>query len=276
MEKIKIAISGAIGRMGRALIQAVMDAPDALLTGALVRSLTQKELFDASLMGKTDSSIVVTDQISQGLLDAEFLIDFTRPTYTLKLLENCVQRKIGMVIGTTGFDASQKQLILEASKVIPIVLAPNMSLGVNVFLALIEQATKNLGSKYEVEILEAHHRHKEDSPSGTALKMGDTVAKARNVSLDTVAVYGDRKGPRPVDAIGFSVIRGGDMFGEHTAFFIGNGERIEITHRSGSRNAYAQGAVQACRFLKHHIQKSPNSNLNSPLRLFDMKDVFFD
>ncbi|MFN5881464.1 MAG: 4-hydroxy-tetrahydrodipicolinate reductase, partial [Burkholderiales bacterium] len=195
---------------------------------------------------------------------ARVVIDFTRPEGTLALMQTCLARGVGMVIGTTGFDAEGREAIRQAAARIGIVFAPNMSVGVNVTLKLLETAARLLGSEYDIEVIEAHHRHKVDAPSGTALRMGEVIAQAIGQDLDQVATWTRHgvTGEREQGRIGFSVIRGGDIVGDHTVLFAGTGERIEITHKSSSRANYAQGSLRACRFLATH-----------PSGLFDMQDV---
>ena len=196
--------------------------------------------------------------------DAEYVIDFTRPEGTLEHLAYCARHNIKMTIGTTGFDENGKKAIEEAAKTIPVVFAPNMSVGVNVTMKLIEIAAKNFAEGYDIEVIEAHHRHKVDAPSGTALKMGEVIANAIGRDLQECAVYSREgiTGERDPSTIGFSTIRGGDIVGDHTVLFAGTGERIEITHKSASRATYAQGSLRAARFL---ADKSSG--------LFDMQDV---
>ncbi|MEN9544603.1 MAG: hypothetical protein RLZZ598_1436, partial [Pseudomonadota bacterium] len=186
------------------------------------------------------------------LAGAEVLIDFTRPEGTLEHLAACRARGVSMVIGTTGFDEASKAAIAAAAQDIAIMIAPNMSIGVNVVLRLLDQAARALGEDYDVEIVEAHHRHKVDAPSGTALQMGEVVAGALGRSLKDCAVYGreGHTGARDAATIGFATVRGGDVIGDHTVMFLGAGERIEISHKSSSRSTYAQGALRAARFLR--------------------------
>jgi 4-hydroxy-tetrahydrodipicolinate reductase len=242
MSKIRSAIAGAKGRMGKTLIEAVQAAPDAELAAA----------FD------------IEDDVEAALAQAGCLIDFTRPEGTLKHLEICRRRGVHMVIGTTGFSAEQKKQIEAAAKDIPIVFAPNMAVGVNAVFKLLDVAARILNEGYDVEVIEAHHRMKVDAPSGTALRMGEVVAKALGRSLEECAIYGreGHTGERPATQIGFSTIRGGDIVGDHTVLFAGTGERIEITHKSASRMSYALGSLRAARFL----QGKKNG-------LFDMQDV---
>jgi len=260
---MRIAIAGASGRMGHMLIEAVLNSPDLRLAAALDRAGSEAIGQDAGAFLGRDTGIVITDQLD-ALADADCLIDFTRPEATLQHLQACVRHGTRMVIGTTGFDDNGRAAIEVAAQKIAIVFAPNMSVGVNATLKLLDVAARILNSGYDVEVFEAHHRNKVDAPSGTALKMGETIASAWNVALPDVATWtrhGDT-GVRKPGTIGFSVVRGGDIVGDHTVYFCGTGERIEITHRSGSRATYAEGALRAARFL----QKQHNG-------VFDMQAV---
>jgi 4-hydroxy-tetrahydrodipicolinate reductase len=261
---MRIAVAGASGRMGRMLIESVMETPDAELVGALEVAASPAIGRDASEFLGRSSGVAISADPVQALSRAEFLIDFTRPEGTLEHLQWCASRGVRMVIGTTGFDEAGRQAIADAAARSAIVFAPNMSVGVNAALKLLEVAAKILSEGYDIEIIEAHHRHKVDAPSGTALKMGEVIASALGRDLRDVAVHGRKgvTGERDPATIGFSVIRGGDIVGDHTVLFAGNGERIEITHRSGSRINYVQGALRACRFLDDHRTG-----------LFDMQDV---
>jgi 4-hydroxy-tetrahydrodipicolinate reductase len=248
---LKIAVAGAGGRMGRMLVEAVSASSDCRLSGAL-------DLADCPALG-TDpllplgrqSEVRITADLHAGLAGADVLIDFTRPEGTLAHLAVCRQLGVRAVIGTTGFNEQQKAQIAEQARHVAIVMAPNMSLGVNVVLKLLDLAARALAEGYDIEVIEAHHRHKVDAPSGTALAMGEVLARASGRSLDDCAVWGRHgvTGGRDPSAIGFSVIRGGDIVGDHTVLFAGSGERIEITHRSASRATYAQGSLRAARFL---------------------------
>ena len=260
----RIAVAGASGRMGQMLIQALLAAPDCRLSGALDQAQSPAIGLDASAFLGQDSGVGITADLQLGLAQAEVLIDFTRPEGTLAHLQVCCALGVGLVIGTTGFNEVQKAEIADAARHIPIVMAPNMSVGVNVTLKLLETAARALATGYDIEIIEAHHRHKVDAPSGTALKMGEVIAAALGRDLKDCAVY-DRQGlsgEREPSCIGFSSIRGGDIVGDHTVLFAGTGERIEITHRSSSRSTYAQGSLRAARFLRQHRAG-----------LFDMADV---
>ncbi len=261
---MRIAIAGASGRMGRMLIESVLEAPDAQLAGALDVAGSASIGRDAGDFLGRDTGVTISDDVGAGIADAQFLIDFTRPEGTLAHLRACAARGTAMVIGTTGFDEDGKRAIAAAAERVPIVFAPNMSVGVNVTLKLLELAARSLSTGYDIEIIEAHHRHKIDAPSGTALKMGEVVAGALGRDLRTVAVYGREgvTGERDPSTIGFATVRGGDIVGDHTVLFAGIGERIEITHRSASRVTYALGALRACRYLA--ARKSG---------LYDMQDV---
>jgi 4-hydroxy-tetrahydrodipicolinate reductase len=247
----RIAVAGASGRMGHMLIEAIRGADDCRLAGALDQPSSPAIGNDAAAFLGHASGVPVTADLRAGLADAEVLIDFTRPDGTLKHLKVCRELGVKAVIGTTGFTEAQKQQIQDAARDIAIVLAPNMSVGVNVTLKLLEMAAQALATGYDIEIIEAHHRHKVDAPSGTALKMGEVIAAALGRDLKDCAVYAREgvTGERDLSTIGFSAIRGGDIVGDHTVLFAGTGERIEITHKAGSRATYAQGSLRALRFL---------------------------
>jgi 4-hydroxy-tetrahydrodipicolinate reductase len=247
----RIAIAGASGRMGRTLVEAVLAADDCLLAGALDQPGHAAIGQDAAAFLGRHSGVAVTDDLRVGLATADVLIDFTRPEGTLEHLRVCRELGVQLVIGTTGFDAAGKAAIAAAAQDLAIVMAPNMSVGVNVVLELIATAARALHEGYDIEIIETHHRHKVDAPSGTALKMGEVVADALGRDLKACAVYGREgvTGERDPSTIGFATIRGGDVVGDHTVLFAGTGERIEITHKSGSRATYAQGSLRAVRFL---------------------------
>ena len=260
----RIAVAGASGRMGQMLIEAVRAADDCELSGALDVAASPAIGSDAmAFLGQT-SGVAITAELSAGLKNAHALIDFTRPEGTLAHLRACRALGVNLVIGTTGFSDAQKAEIASAAQDIAIVMAPNMSVGVNVTLKLLEMAAKALATGYDIEIIEAHHRHKVDAPSGTALKMGEVIASATGRELKDCAVYARHgvTGERDPSSIGFATIRGGDIVGDHTVLFAGTGERIEISHKSSSRATYALGSLRAVRFLRH--QKTG---------LFDMFDV---
>jgi 4-hydroxy-tetrahydrodipicolinate reductase len=247
---LKVAIAGSSGKMGHTLIEAVQDAPDLQLAVALDRADSPDLGRDCGeFLGKKTGATIGSD-LSR-LAAADVLIDFTRPVATLAHLQACLQHRVRLVIGTTGFDAAGRQAIEAAARSIPIVLAPNMSVGVNATFKLLEVAAQILATGYDIEVIEAHHRHKVDAPSGTALMMGSVIAAAQGRKLDDVAVFArhGETGPRKEGSIGFSSVRGGDIVGDHTVLFAGSGERIEITHRSASRMTYAVGALRAARFL---------------------------
>ena len=260
----RIAIAGASGRMGRMLIEAVQNADDAVLAGALDVAGSPALGSDAAAFLGQNSGVQITSDLREGLKGAKYLIDFTRPEGTMAHLRVCRELGVNLVIGTTGFSDEQKAEIEDAARDIAIMMAPNMSVGVNVVLKLLAQAAKALKEGYDIEIIEAHHRHKVDAPSGTALKMGEVVAEAIGRDLKTCAVYGREgiTGERDPSTIGFATVRGGDIVGDHTVLFAGTGERIEITHKSSSRATYAQGSLRAVRFLAHQ-----------PHGLFGMDDV---
>jgi 4-hydroxy-tetrahydrodipicolinate reductase len=251
MAALRIAIAGASGRMGRMLIEAVGAADDAVLAGALDVAGSPALGQDAAAFAGKASGVAITDDIEAGLAGAQVLIDFTRPEGTLAHLGACRRLGVGAVIGTTGFSEPQKAEIAEHARHIPIVMAPNMSVGVNVVMKLLDVAARALSQGYDIEIIETHHRHKVDAPSGTALAMGEVVAHALGRELKDCAVHGRQgiTGERDPSTIGFAAIRGGDVVGDHTVLFAGTGERIEITHKSSSRATYAQGALRAARFL---------------------------
>ncbi|MDQ6629843.1 MAG: 4-hydroxy-tetrahydrodipicolinate reductase [Pseudomonadota bacterium] len=250
--------------MGRMLIEAVQASADLQLSGALDAAGSDGLGGDATaFLGRT-SGVAVTADVPAGLRGANVLIDFTRPAGTLRHVRCCAELGINAVVGTTGFTAAERAEIAEQARRIAIVMAPNMSVGVNVVMKLLDVAAHALDSSYDVEIVEMHHRLKVDAPSGTALQMGEVVAAARGSSLETLAVqarHGDT-GERGSGTIGFASLRGGDVVGDHTVLFAGSGERIEITHRSSSRANYAEGSLRAARFLAGRRSG-----------LFDMADV---
>ena len=249
---LRVVVAGAAGRMGQMLVQAVLDAPDMGLYGALEQPGNAELGRDAAVhLGRPACGVNVSDKLTDSLKGAQVLIDFTRPEGTLAHLAVCRQLGVHMVIGTTGFSPEQKQEIANASGDVAVVMAPNMSVGVNVTLKLLEMAARALSTGYDIEIIEAHHRHKVDAPSGTALKMGEVIAQSLGRDLQDCAVYEryGHTGERDPSTIGFSTIRGGDIVGDHTVLFAGTGERIEVTHKSSSRATYAQGSLRAARFL---------------------------
>ena len=264
MEKVRIAVAGVSGRMGRTLIEAIGQAEDMALAAALDQPGSAFLGRDAGELVGAPCGVSVGDDVDAALSVADCLIDFTRPEGTLNHLEVCRRRGVHLVIGTTGFATEGKLAIQEAARDIPIVFAPNMAVGVNLVFRLIDVAARALASGYDVEIIEAHHRHKVDAPSGTALRMGEVVAEALGRDLAECASYGRQghTGPRDAATIGFSTVRGGDIVGDHTVLFAGTGERIEITHKAASRAPYATGALRAARFMRGRAHG-----------LFDMQDV---
>ena len=261
----RIAVMGAAGRMGKTLIEAVQQAPGAGLTAAVDRP-------DSTLVGADAGELAALGRIGvplSGDLDRvvdefDVLIDFTHPTVTLKNLAFCRKHNKAMIIGTTGFSVEEKQLLAEAGKDIPIVFAANFSVGVNLCLKLLDTAARVLGDYVDIEIMEAHHRHKVDAPSGTAVRMGEVIADALGRDLKKVAVYGreGQTGARDRETIGFATVRAGDIVGDHTVLFAADGERVEITHKASSRMTFAKGAVRAALWLDG---REPG--------LYDMQDV---
>lgn len=264
MTRQQIAIAGSSGRMGRALIEAVAQSADFRLQAALEVPGSPALGKDAGEQIGAPCGVPISADLEGALPGCDVLVDFTRPEGTLAHLELCRRHGIRMVIGTTGFNAEQKQRIADAAKTIAIVMAPNMSVGVNLTFKLAEVAAKVLNEGYDIEIIEAHHRHKVDAPSGTALRMGEVIAAALGRDLARDAVYGREgvTGERKASTIGFATVRGGDIVGDHTALFAGTGERVEITHKAASRATFALGALRAARYLAG--RKSG---------LFDMQDV---
>jgi 4-hydroxy-tetrahydrodipicolinate reductase len=260
----QIAIAGSSGRMGRALIEAIAQSGDFRLKAALEVPGSPALGKDAGEQVGSPCGVLISADLERALKGCDVLVDFTRPEGTLAHLELCRKHGIRMVIGTTGFSAEQKQGVADAAKAIAIVMAPNMSVGVNLTFKLAELAAKVLNEGYDIEIIEAHHRHKVDAPSGTALRMGEVIAAALGRDLAKDAVYGREgvTGERKASTIGFATVRGGDIVGDHTALFAGTGERVEITHKAASRATFALGALRAARFLAG--RKSG---------LFDMQDV---
>jgi 4-hydroxy-tetrahydrodipicolinate reductase len=261
----RIAVMGAAGRMGKTLIEAVQQTPGAGLTAAIDRP-------DSTLVGADAGELAALGRIGvplSGDLDRvvdefDVLIDFTHPTVTLKNIAFCRKHHKAMIIGTTGFSVEEKQLLAEAGKDIPIVFAANFSVGVNLCLKLLDTAARVLGDDVDIEITEAHHRHKVDAPSGTAVRMGEVIADALGRDLKKVAVYGreGQTGARARETIGFATVRAGDIVGDHTVLFAADGERVEITHKASSRMTFAKGAVRAALWLDG---REPG--------LYDMQDV---
>jgi 4-hydroxy-tetrahydrodipicolinate reductase len=264
MSKIKIAIAGSSGRMGRILLENVLQSDDLVLHAALEHGSSALLGKDAGEMVGIACGVKIRSDVEAALQGADVLIDFTRPEGTLHHLEICRKLGVNMVVGTTGFNAQQKAQLGAAAQQIGIVFAPNMSVGVNLVFKLLETASRVLAQGYDIEIVEAHHRHKVDAPSGTALGMGEVIAKTLGRDLEKCAVYGREgvTGERDPSTIGFATVRGGDIVGDHTVMFAGTGERIEITHKASSRATFALGALRAARFLKEH-----------PAGMYDMQDV---
>lgn len=261
----RIAVMGAAGRMGKTLIEAVQQADGVSLTAAIDRadsSLVGADAGELTALGKI--GVRLSGSLSEVLDQFDVLIDFTHPSVTLNNLEICRQAGKAMVIGTTGFSVEEKQLLADAGKQIPIVFAANFSVGVNLCLKLLDTAARVLGDEVDIEIIEAHHRHKVDAPSGTALRMGEVVANALGRDLQKVAVYGreGQTGARARETIGFATVRAGDVVGDHTVLFAADGERVEITHKASSRMTFAKGAVRSAAWLQG---REP--------ALYDMQDV---
>ena len=260
----QLAIAGVSGRMGRALLETIAADTICALAAAIGRPGSALVGQDAGSLYGSVTGITVVDQIEAALGRAQVLIDFTRPEATLAYLDVCVAANLPMVIGTTGFDEAGTTRIQAATQHIPIMFAPNMSVGVNLLIKLAELAARVLDDGYDIEIIEAHHRHKVDAPSGTALALGRAVANTLKRDLATCAVYGREgmTGERARDTIGFATVRGGDIVGDHTLMFAGIGERVELTHKASSRATFAQGALRAAKWLQ-----------GRPPGLYDMRDV---
>lgn len=250
MSAVRVVVAGAGGRMGRALLEAATASGGIVLGAALEAPGSPAAGRDAGELAPGARGTVVGTDVAAALASGGVLIDFTRPEGTLAHLRACRAARVPMVIGTTGFAPAQQDEIRAAAREIAIVMAPNMSIGVNVAAKLVELAARALGPDYDVEVFEIHHKLKVDAPSGTALHLGRAAAAARGVGFDEASVFARHgsTGERVPGSIGFSVARGGDAVGDHTVFFAGPGERLEITHRAGSRATYAQGAMRAARF----------------------------
>ncbi len=262
---LRIAITGAAGRMGKTLIDAVCQAEDCCVAAAIERTGTSLMGADAGeLAGVGILDVKLVDDVADVVDDFDVLIDFTSIENTLSNLQVCSASNKKIIIGTTGFNEEQKQLIKAASQDIALVFAPNMSVGVNLCLKLLQTAAAIFNEDYDIEVIEAHHRDKVDAPSGTALRMGEVIADTLGRDLSECAVYGreGHTGARKPDTIGFETIRAGDIVGEHTVMFATEGERVEITHKASSRMTFAKGAVRAARWL----QSKENG-------LYDMQDV---
>ena len=262
---INIAINGAAGRMGRCLIQAVAETDGLQLSAAIDRAESSLIGVDAGeLAGVGKLGVVLSADLEQATQQSDVIIDFTIPEATMALLPLCAENQCRPVIGTTGFDEAQKQIIQQTADRIATLLAPNMSVGVNLSLKLLDMAARVLGDSVDIEIIEAHHRHKVDAPSGTALRMGEVVADALGRDLKECAIYGreGRTGERDRNTIGFATVRAGDIVGDHTVLFAAEGERVEITHKASSRMTFAYGAMRASKWL-----------MDQKTGLFDMQDV---
>lgn len=262
---LRIAVAGVAGRMGRNIVKAIVDTDGVELAAATVRAASPNLDQDVGLLCGLDTlGVYAFDNLTESIDNFDVLIDFTGPQASMAHLGICLPAKKKLVIGTTGFTEEQKVQIEKAAKETAIVFAPNMSVGVNLCFKLIEMAANVLGEESDIEIIEAHHRHKKDAPSGTALKMGEVVAAALGRNLDDCAVFGREGniGERDSKTIGFETIRAGDIVGEHTVLFAGTGERVEITHKSSSRMTYARGSVRAALWLQ-----------DKDKGLFDMQDV---
>jgi 4-hydroxy-tetrahydrodipicolinate reductase len=264
VNKIKVAITGCTGRMGRALLEGVLQSDDLVLHAALEHRASAQLGKDAGELAGGACGVKITADVAAALQGADVVIDFTRPEGTLHHLEVCQKLGVKMVIGTTGFTAQQKAQLGAAARHIGIVFAPNMSVGVNLTFKLLEMVSRVLSHGYDIEIIEAHHLHTVDAPSSTALGMGELIAKTLGRDLSQCAVYGRKgvTGERDPSTIGFATVRGGDIVGDHTVLFAGTGERIEITHKASSRATFALGALRAARFLQAN-----------PASMYDMQDV---
>ena len=265
---IRVAIAGAGGRMGQALIEAVLADPKLALTAALDVPKSPLAGQDAGLRFGRATGVVVGVDLDAAARAADVLIDFTRPEGTMAHLEACVRHGTGAVVGTTGLDDAQGARLRAFAERIPIVLAPNMSVGVNVLLSLVETAARQLGPGYDIEIVEMHHRHKVDAPSGTAIALGEAAARGTGRALADAAVYARHglTGERKPGTIGFAALRGGDIVGDHTVVFAGAGERLELVHRAASRQNFAAGALRAVHFVAAR-------RISARAGLADMRDV---
>jgi 4-hydroxy-tetrahydrodipicolinate reductase len=265
MATVRIAVTGAAGRMGKMLIEAVTCSDYATLTAAIEREGSSLIGVDAGeLAGIGANNVKVVGSLASVVDDFDVLVDFTAPGATLANAEVCAKHQKGIVVGTTGFTKNEEDQLLAYRSQMAICKAANFSTGVNVCLNLLEKAAEALGDDYDVEIYEAHHRHKVDAPSGTALAMGQSVADALNRDLRSVSVYGreGQTGAREKETIGFATVRGGDVVGDHTVMFMGDGERVEISHKASSRMSFARGAVRAAIWIGAKDKG-----------LFDMRDV---
>jgi 4-hydroxy-tetrahydrodipicolinate reductase len=261
---LKIVIVGASGKMGQTLIQQISTDSDLTLTGAIDQPSCNSLGMDSGALVGIKTGVMIDEDFESTIKKGDYLIDFTRPEASMRYLEVCNKNNVKYILGTTGFSDEEKRKISRAAENISICFAPNMSVGVNLLVSLVEEATNVLHKDFDIEIIESHHSEKIDAPSGTAIRLGEVIAKAANLNLKENGVF-HREGntnKRHKDEIGFSTIRGGDIVGDHTVLFAGDGERIELTHKAGSRSTFAIGAIKAAKFLK-----------NQSAGLFDMMDV---
>jgi 4-hydroxy-tetrahydrodipicolinate reductase len=261
---LKIVIAGCSGRMGQALLSGVFEDGELVLHGALDSPTSASLGRDAGEMLGKASKVQVCADVENAIQGADVLVDFTRPEATMQYLPACVKANVKMVIGTTGFSENEKQVIEETAKKIGIVFAPNMSVGVTLLLSLVEQAARVLKDDFDIEVVEMHHKHKVDAPSGTALRLGEAAAQGIGQALKDCAVYAREgvTGAREAGKIGFATLRGGDVVGDHTVIYAGTGERVELTHKASSRATFALGALRAAKYLS---EKQSG--------LYDMRDV---
>jgi 4-hydroxy-tetrahydrodipicolinate reductase len=261
---LNIVIAGSTGRMGHALLEGVIGDAELKLHAALDLAGNPAIGRDAGELVGSPCGVKVSADVAAALQGADVLVDFTRPEATMEYIAACRKAGVKLVIGTTGFSTEQKLAIQDAARDIAIVFAPNMSVGVNLLINLVQSAAKVLAEGYDIEIIEAHHRHKVDAPSGTALRLGEAAAGALGRNLAECAVYGREgvTGERDANTIGFATVRGGDVVGDHTVLFAGTGERVELTHKASSRATFALGALRAAKFLA-----------GKQSGLFDMQDV---
>ncbi len=261
---LKIVVVGASGKMGQTLIKQILADSDLLLIGAVDLPSCGILGMDAGSLIGIKTGVMIDVDFDSVIKKGDFVIDFTRPEASIAYLQTCIKNNVKYIIGTTGFSDDEKEKISQAAKDISICFAPNMSVGVNLLVSLVEDATKVLHEDFDMEIIESHHSEKIDAPSGTAIRLGEAIAKTANLNLKQNGVYHreGNTGRRKKNEIGFSTIRGGDIVGDHTVLFAGDGERIELTHKAGSRSTFAIGAIKAVKFLS-----------NQDTGLFDMMDV---
>jgi 4-hydroxy-tetrahydrodipicolinate reductase len=261
---LKVVIAGASGRMGQALLEGIFADDELRLHGAIDRADSPRIGHDAGEQFGRVTDVKITADVASALAGADVLVDFTRPEASMEYLAICEKTGVKLVLGTTGFSVKQKQQIAATAQKLAVVFAPNMSVGVTLLINLVQAAAKVLSDGYDVEIIEAHHRHKVDAPSGTALRLGEAAASAMGRDLQTCAVYGREgvTGERDANTIGFATVRGGDVVGDHTVLFAGIGERVELTHKASSRATFALGALRAAKYLSGRQSG-----------LFDMQDV---